>query len=135
MNRLLQQIVRNGCAQYYWCTNGTSMGRDMLHCVGNLLFDMRHGVCKHANEVHCNATFNIQSQSNEPNFSSDVDKIYVWPDNHDSSQGSHNLNSDKDEWYHQTQVFLDNHGTCARPIVSLLLAVSLLPACYSIIRQ
>ena len=104
------------------CSDGT-MERDVLHCVGNLMFDMHHGTCKHASEVHCNATFNLQTD--EPNLSSDVDKMYVWPEDHDFSQANHDLNSDKDEWYHRTQVFLDNHA-CARSIVLSLLATSLL---------
>lgn len=115
--------VRHGCKDYYWCTNGT-MERDILHCVENLLFDVLHGTCKHAHEVHCNRT--LQNSKKEP--SAEVDSTrYAWPESDTTSAVSENPSPDVGEWaYSRTQVYINNLGYSSKPITLCLFFLPLI---------
>ena len=106
--------VHDECKQYYWCNNGT-MERDILHCADNLLFDVKHGICKLSSEVQCNKTFGIEH--NETLTSSESAK-YAWPEpsNADVATDEDYL----DEWYSRTQVFLDTSSVSKQKTISLL---------------
>jgi hypothetical protein len=104
--------IQLGCKQYYWCKNGT-MERDILECVGDLLFDEIDGTCKQPSDVQCDQTLDMKQ--NDSTASSYTDNKYLWPDTNDSSAMAEDRGPDMGEWYSRTQVFLDSPGVRMNP--------------------